>query len=421
MTLVGFAQNPNKNWEKVVNPTCIGWDTTEISKNYKNSGASTLMVLENGKVVISYGNISRRFKCHSIRKSLLNCIYGTYVKDSTIDINMKLSQIPISDFQRLTETEKTARIKDLLTSKSGVYIPAELETQYMKDQRPQRGSHSPGTFWYYNNWDYNVLGSILNTLTDKDLFESFMERIAIPLQMEEFRRMDGTYDFEDSLSVYPGYPFKMSARDLARIGQLYLQAGKWNNKQVISQDWITESTTYHHKFNPENNIYYGTGYGYLFWIKENYDGSTSYYADGYGGQYVGVYPSRNLVIVILANTYDGERVKNRKILIESILKAKKQQTNSNYEMDILNPINQIDNKKIKLSNQEKQKFVGEYKIDGNQFSIALIRDDLILTNYHYYYKFKLIPITKNEFFIEDIEKRLRFIIKRNNELVPLIE
>jgi hypothetical protein len=65
----------------------------------------------------------------------------------------------------LTKQEKQARIVDVLRARSGVYHPVDFETEYQKRMRPARGSHARGTFQYYNNWDFNVLGAIFEKMT----------------------------------------------------------------------------------------------------------------------------------------------------------------------------------------------------------------------------------------------------------------
>ncbi len=110
--------------------------------------------------------------------------------------------------------------------------------------------------------------------------------------MEDFSQADGRYSLEKS-SVHPAYPFKMSARDLARIGQLYLDGGRWDDKQIISAAWVKESTTpYSHT--DRGNM----GYGYLWWtLNPDVFGSGAAVASGYGGQQIAIIPSKRLVVV----------------------------------------------------------------------------------------------------------------------------
>jgi CubicO group peptidase (beta-lactamase class C family) len=178
----------------------------------------------------------------------------------------------------------------------------------MKAMRPKRYSHKPGTFWYYNNWDFNALGTIFEQETGTKIFEEFDRCIASPLQMEDFHPSTCRYltraDYKSAPhSMHRYYLFRMSARDLARFGHLFLRQGQWKNQQIISSDWIRESTASHSERGVDG------GYGYMWWtgvrkglianvsVKEH-----SYYAAGWGGQMLIVLPYKNLVIVHRVNT-----------------------------------------------------------------------------------------------------------------------
>lgn len=87
----------------------------------------------------------------------------------SIDLNKTLADLGIDDTSALTATEKTATVRQLLQARSGVYHPAAYGMAVMKELRPQRGSHTAGSFWYYN-WDFNTLGAIYQKLNGKDVF-----------------------------------------------------------------------------------------------------------------------------------------------------------------------------------------------------------------------------------------------------------
>jgi hypothetical protein len=137
------GQNPAEHWMKYETPEQAGF-SSEILKSvdslYIKNGASALIVIYNGNVLISKGDIIRKYDCHSIRKTLISGLYGVYVSKGSIDIHKSLGQVGIDEPIKLTETEKTATIQDLLKSRSGVYIPAFGEDKSMKDSRPKRGS-----------------------------------------------------------------------------------------------------------------------------------------------------------------------------------------------------------------------------------------------------------------------------------------
>jgi CubicO group peptidase (beta-lactamase class C family) len=295
---VASAQNPGRQWMRYKTPEDAGWSSKKLTSICRVANANAVLLVHRGKVVFAYGQYWRRTKGHSLRKSFLGALYGVAVRRGKIDTVETLARLGMKNNPALTETEKQARIIDLLASRSGVYLPSGQETKDMSESRPARGSHRPGTSWYYNNWDFNVLGAIFRQLTNRDIFEAFQADITEPLKMEDFRRMDGVYEVSPADSLHPGYMFKMSARDAARFGQLYLQNGVWDGTEVVPHSWVERSTTsYSATANP------GTSYGLLWWVVEDFRGVKMYYAAGYGGQRICVIPASDIVIVINSDTY----------------------------------------------------------------------------------------------------------------------
>jgi CubicO group peptidase (beta-lactamase class C family) len=188
---------------------------------------AAVMVIVDGRVLCQWGDTSAKFMMRSMRKSLLSALYGIAVKDGRIRLDKTLAELRIDDTPpSLTPSEKRATVRDLLMARSGVYHPAALETPDMALTRPPRGSHAAGSHWYYNNWDFNVLGTIFGQQTRGKIFDAFRAQIAEPLQMEDFRVGDGGYQ-RGPESQHAGYPLRMSTRDLARFDLLYLRKGTW--------------------------------------------------------------------------------------------------------------------------------------------------------------------------------------------------
>ncbi len=405
------AQNPTKKWMKYKAPEEAGWSSEKLEKVSRNSNASSIVLVYDGKIVFTYGEYWRRFKLHSMRKSVLSALYGIHVENGNINLNKTLEELDIDDKTPLTKQEKKAKIIDLLKARSGVYIPSGQETDEMKKARPKRGSHTHGTYWYYNNWDFNVLGTIFNQETKSDIFEEFYYKIALPLNMQDFRLIDGTYDYELQYTYHPAYPFKMSGRDMARFGHLYLQKGKWDGKQIITEDWIKQSTTSWSK--TANNK---QSYGYLWWIEENFYDSKIFYAAGHGEQIIGVFPKQNAVLVIQANTYTNNSVNDLDGVIEDIIiHSKISDPTPNPKYVPLEEPNELPT--IKLPETEQKKYIKDFLTGDSVFRITKIDNDLILNNYHYFYKFRLLPFTKKVFYVEDIDLFLYFEFDENN--VPI--
>jgi len=289
-------------------PAQSGWSAGKLAEAQALSRqihSTAFMAIHHGAVVAEWGDTSARTELASVRKSLLSALIGIAVAEKRISLDHTLAELGIDDnAPQLTEVEKQATVRMLLQARSGIYHSALYETKGMAARRPVRGSHAPGTFWYYNNWDFNALGTIYEHATSRGIYDALEQRIARPIGMQDYRPQDGAY-FTGAASIHRAYPLRMSARDLARFALLYLHGGAWNGRQVVPADWVRESTT------PSSAATSGAGialgYGYLWWTAppraETGDPSPSdlprgsFFAWGAGGQYAFVVPAEDLVVV----------------------------------------------------------------------------------------------------------------------------
>jgi len=219
---------PQAQWLAYETPEEAGWSSERLQDAHalwKTIGSDAFMVVYDGAVLAAWGDVTQRFMCHSVRKSFLSALYGVHANEGNIDLDKTLEDLGIDDDPPLMPEEKQARVIHLLKCRSGVYHPAAYETPGMKERRPARGSKQPDALWYYNNWDFNALCTVFEREPGPRLFEEFERRIAEPLGMEDFRLMDTYYHLEAQHSLHPAYPFKMSARDMARFGLLYARGG----------------------------------------------------------------------------------------------------------------------------------------------------------------------------------------------------
>lgn len=286
-TFAASGYYPGATWERVsaedagFNPTRLA-DTKQITSALDSVAG---LVLYDGKILLEWGDVTKRGNVHSVRKSYISALYGIYSVNGIIDLTATMAKLGIDDkAPSLTDTEKTATVLDLLKSRSGIYHEAAYETDGMKALRPARGGFASGTHWYYNNWDFNVLGTIFEKQTETTIGQAFYDRIAIPIEMQDFKVSDVRYVHEDS-SLHPAYPFMMTARDMARFGLLYMRNGMWSDKQVVPREWVKESTIAYSESGA------GVGYGYLWWVAKgwllgNKIDVPAYRADGSGGQFI---------------------------------------------------------------------------------------------------------------------------------------
>jgi ankyrin repeat protein len=341
-SLRSFARQryPGEHWEKAGRPEALGWSSEKLQlakEQFEKMGSAAVVIVVDGLILDEWGDTSRHFRAHSMRKSLLNAIFGIHVHEGHIDLEATLEELGIDDNEPLIASEKQATIRHLLKGRSGIYLPALYLGGSLNN--PPRGSHPPGTFFHYNNWDFNVLGTIFEQETGTKLFEEFKRRIADPLQMEDFSVEDCIYfrgSHGDNVNTrFPAYPFRISARDLARFGLLYLRNGQWRGQQIVPAKWIRESWTPY-------SVYYGTKtlYGYINWrvylkgkllpgglrLKDNI-----YWTSGINVHRLYVVPWANLVVVHRINSdipLRGPGVEEVDRLLALVLEAKIPDTGS---------------------------------------------------------------------------------------------
>jgi CubicO group peptidase (beta-lactamase class C family) len=301
---------PGAGWKQLANPAQAGWSTEKLDKIHElvvEIGSTSAMIVQHGVVVAAYGDVEHKSNLHSCRKSLLDSLIGIAVAQGKIHLDDTLDKLGIDDKKpSLTAEEKQATVRELLEARSGVYHVAAYETKGMEEQRPRRGSHAHGTFWYYNNWDFNTLGYIYEQAEGEKIFDAFDREIAQPIGMQDFNPRDGHY-VTDPESRFPAYLFDLSARDFARFALLFLDGGRWNGAQVVPEDWVKTSTR------PYSDTWSG-GYGYLWWTGDSASGKSpevafpkgSFWAEGHLGQFAVVVPSLDLIVV---NRVDGDRTR----------------------------------------------------------------------------------------------------------------
>jgi CubicO group peptidase (beta-lactamase class C family) len=306
---------PGAEWQTVA-PESVGYSSARLEALrawVKTQDTGSMMVIVQGRVIFSYGDVSHTSKIASVRKSVLDMLYGASVfkekiKDEELDKTVK--QLGLEDKQPFLPNEEKATLIQLMASSSGIYIPTGNGDQ--AKVMPPRGSEYPGSHYIYNNWDFNAAGTAFEKLSGKDIFHALQDDLAKPLGFQDFDIAKQKKNF-DPASVHPEYAMYLSTRDMARLGLLMLDCGQWDGKTIISCDWARYSTFRHTPFrdiNPTGFRNYGEperwGYGLLWWVwdQEYFVGEAyigfmqgAYTAAGTGGTYITVLPAPGMVIV----------------------------------------------------------------------------------------------------------------------------
>lgn len=309
------ALGPDGGWLQHADASEAGFSRVALDEARAKAdslGSAAVLVVTDGRVVAAWGDLDRPFEAYSVRKSLVSALYGIAVERDLVELDVTLADLGIDDREGLTDIERSARVADLLAARSGVYHPAAYSPSGMEAGLPARGSHAPGTYWYYNNWDFNVAGVILERETGLPVRQAFGAWIADPIGMEDYDPEDGYDAYEPSKSIHPAQTFRISARDLARLGQLYLEDGRWNGEQIVPASWIERSTRV------VSDIGGGQGYGLMWWVYPAGTLPADVYSEvwrydviqarGSGGQALFVIPGADLVVVHRSDHERGRSV-----------------------------------------------------------------------------------------------------------------
>lgn len=305
-----FADNkyvyPDSVWQNISSLSENGWNKDSLNKLkafiIDSTNATGMVIIQSGKILFDYGDTKETSYIASCRKSILSMLYGPFVENRKIDLSTTIEQLHIEDVGGLFPIEKKATIKDLLTARSGVYHAASNEGD-ASAMAPKRGSVEHGSFWLYNNWDFNVAGYILEQQTGKSIYQLIDSILAKPLQMEDWNINEQRKTGDTTKSKYLAYHMWFSTRDMARIGYLMLRNGRWKSQQIIPAEWVKTTTSVvstYKKAVEEKTAYFHFGYGYLWRIwdepynKEAYQGA--YSATGAYGQFITVLPRLDLVV-----------------------------------------------------------------------------------------------------------------------------
>ena len=296
--------NPGQGWERWKTPEDAGFSSAglaAVEASLYPKPTTSVMIVKGGKAVYTYGDVTEASYLASARKSVISMLYGNYVAKGVIRLDETLGEIGIDEASPgLTPLEKSAKVRDLLMASSGVYYPPDSPGS--GDNPPARGSHKPGTYWYYNNWDFNVVGAIFQKKTGKSVFQALDEELAKPLGFEDFDvRRQRMLGFAGAPSRYKAYHLFLSCRDMARLGLCMIDGGRWNGRQVVPQAWVRESTALHVPGPAMTGRDGSMGYGYLWWkpteSRKSAPWRDSFLASGQFGQFILGLPAIDVVVV----------------------------------------------------------------------------------------------------------------------------
>jgi CubicO group peptidase (beta-lactamase class C family) len=266
--------------------------------------AFSLLVIKNGYLVFekyySWGSPEKYAVVHSITKSVTSALIGIALNKGYINsIDQKLIEFFPEDINdELDPRKKQINLKHLLTMSAGFkwndWGPDMgnwySSSDWLKYTIQLPLENNPGDIFNYNTSISHLLSIILSKSTKTSTLDFAKQNLFEPLGI------NSTYWHQGPQGYYiGGFGLGLSARDLAKIGFLYLNNGYWDGRFIVPEHWVKESTR---QWMDAGHTMYGRfGYGYQWWVKE-VDGCFSYRAWGRRGQFIVVVPEVDLVIAV---------------------------------------------------------------------------------------------------------------------------
>ena len=225
---------------------------------------------------------------HSMCKSITGMAIGMLIEEGKLKLDENIYDIFSDQINALSKIFRPViTVENLLTMTSGVTFNESgivSGNDWLGSFLNASVNGKPGTEFQYNSLNTYVLSAIVTKRTGETLTEYLTPRLFGPLGITKYY-----WETCPKGITKGGWGLFLCAEDMAKLGQLYLQRGKWNGQQLVSEYWIEISTARHLK--TQNDTY---GYGYQLWMEQR-PGSFEY--NGMLGQNVIIYPDMDMVLV----------------------------------------------------------------------------------------------------------------------------
>lgn len=306
------------------NNLLIKLDSLIVSSSF--TGITSVVISQNNKIVFEkyYNNadINTKHNTRSATKTITGTLIGIAIKKGLITSEKEKAYKFFEEysFKNPDKRKQEITIEDLLTMSSilecddwNQFSRGNEERMYLIEDwakfywdlpvkgfpawvtKPEDSKY--GRCFSYCTAGAVVLGAIVNKACGTSLFNFADKELFVKLGITDYH-----WQYTPSGLPMTGGGLSLRSRDLLKIGQLYLNRGKWNNEQIISRNWMEKSTT------PKAEIDDGVEYGYLWWIEDfglDNKKEKAFYMAGSGGNKIAVFPNLNLVVVITSNYFNG--------------------------------------------------------------------------------------------------------------------
>jgi CubicO group peptidase (beta-lactamase class C family) len=277
-------------------------------------GMNSVMIVRHGRVVAEgwWGPYDARTPhvLYSLSKSFTSTAVGMAVAEGKLSVDDEvLKFFPDEAPANPSANLRAMRVKDLLRMVTGHQTEPALFGQVDSSMRSATWvkrffahpvAFKPGTHFLYNSPATYMLSAIVQKVTGQTVADYLQPRLFEPLGIERptwVRSPEGINAGAYGLSV--------RTEDIAKFGQLYLQKGKWNGKQLIPAAWVEEATARQTSNGSSPRSDWDQGYGYQFWQSRH-----GYRGDGAFGQYMLILPQYDAVVAITSGVRDMQSVMN---------------------------------------------------------------------------------------------------------------
>lgn len=307
---------------------CLDPEKVEHAVGYFEKGltARSLLIIRHGELVYekyfrSIQKPDRTAKVRSVTKSVLSALVGIAMDQGLLDSldHKVIEYFPEYVYPQTDPRMAQVTLRHLLTMSTG-FKWAELgpiQTRWMNSNNWVEAAinlefvEQPGTGFTYSTANTQLLSAILTKVTGESLLDYAQRNLFTPLGIPANH---WSWGVDAQGYAIGGFAMNLRPRDMARFGYLYLNQGYWDGQQLISPEWIQESTR------TQLHTGWGPDYGYLWWIHPRSD-LPSFEAAGSGGQTIYVVPGLDLVVVMTSDTGVGNPEDPGPLIYEWIMKA----------------------------------------------------------------------------------------------------
>lgn len=303
------AQEPMRGQEVVVEdrplerPTATSNDLASIVAQHRHVRA--LVVARGNCIAFEYyrKDISAETQSavNSVTKSVLSVLVGIAVDEGFLRLDEKLSEVFPEEFdENVDPRARDITLRDLLTKTEGfeeggwghfkIGAGKFAKPQIWRWMLNRKVEYPPGTHFRYDGVGSDLLSVVLSAAIKQNLADFAKQRLFGPLHIDNY-----TWHSDTEGYLLGEYGLYLTARDMAKIGLLYLRRGRWAETQVVSDGYVLDSTSKHNDGGPPVN----SAYGYQWWVKET--NPNAFFAAGLNGQLILVVPKLNLVMSVSAD------------------------------------------------------------------------------------------------------------------------